>query len=141
MVMNRVAAIFRMINDTNEEDEEYIQEAYTYGSFLLAKHIKDKIGKKLPKGNVFRKIPKRKTFNLQEKIEGKHVEEELREAKCRADRAPSIMRDLRANCKYLQELFRGEVYDEWEGELNRDDREVRNGEKRMMVKLLGMILA
>jgi hypothetical protein len=43
MVMNRVVAIFRMINDTNEEDEDYIQEAYSYGSFLLTKHIQDKI--------------------------------------------------------------------------------------------------
>jgi hypothetical protein len=42
MVMNRAAAIFRMINDTNEEDEDYIQEAYTYGSFLLTNIFKTK---------------------------------------------------------------------------------------------------
>jgi hypothetical protein len=44
--MNRVATLFRMINDTNEEDEEFIQDAYTYGSFLLSKRIQDRIGKK-----------------------------------------------------------------------------------------------
>jgi hypothetical protein len=41
--MNRVAALFRMINDTEEKDEEFIQETYTYGSFLLTKHIQEKI--------------------------------------------------------------------------------------------------
>jgi hypothetical protein len=50
LVMNRVSALFRMINDTNEEDEEFIQDAYTYGSFLLSIHMQDKIGKKLNKG-------------------------------------------------------------------------------------------
>jgi hypothetical protein len=58
MVMNRVATIFKMINDTNEEDEEYIQEAYTYSSFLLAKHIQDKIGKKFQKETYSEKYPK-----------------------------------------------------------------------------------
>jgi hypothetical protein len=29
LVMNRVAALFRMINDTNEEDEEFFQDVYT----------------------------------------------------------------------------------------------------------------
>jgi hypothetical protein len=71
--MNRVASLFRMINDTNEENEEFIQEAYTYGSFLLSKHIQDKIGKKLTKGNVYRRIPKKKS-TLEEEIEGKDVE-------------------------------------------------------------------
>jgi hypothetical protein len=50
--MNRVAALFRMINDTEEKEEEFIQEAYTYGTFLLSKHIQEKIGKKLNKENV-----------------------------------------------------------------------------------------
>jgi hypothetical protein len=35
VIMNREAALFRMINDTNEEDEEFIQEAYTYGAFYF----------------------------------------------------------------------------------------------------------
>jgi hypothetical protein len=78
---------------------------------------------------------------MQEKIEGKDVEEELREANCRADRATSIMRDLKANCKYLQELFRGEMHDEWKGEPNRDVKEERNGMKRMVNILVDMILA
>jgi hypothetical protein len=39
--MIKAAAIFRMLNDTNEEDEEYIQEAYTYVTFLLTKHIQE----------------------------------------------------------------------------------------------------
>jgi hypothetical protein len=41
--MNSVAVLFRMINDTEEKDEEFIEEAYTYESFLLSKHIQDKI--------------------------------------------------------------------------------------------------
>jgi hypothetical protein len=64
LLMMKAAAIFRMLNDTNEEDKEYIQEAYTYVTFLFTKHIQDKIGKKIPKGNVYRKIPKRKKFTL-----------------------------------------------------------------------------
>jgi hypothetical protein len=50
--MNRVAALFRTINDTEEKDEEFIQEIYTYGSFLLSKHIQEKRGKKLRNGNL-----------------------------------------------------------------------------------------
>jgi hypothetical protein len=42
--MNRVASLFRMINDTQEKDEELIQEANSYGSFLFSRHIQDKIG-------------------------------------------------------------------------------------------------
>jgi hypothetical protein len=99
--MNRVAALFRMINDTNEEDEEFIQEAYTYGSFLLSKHIQDKIWKKLTKGKVYRRIPTKKS-TLEEEIEGKYVEKDLQEAKYRADRLESIMQGLKANCEYLQ---------------------------------------
>jgi hypothetical protein len=34
LVMNRVGALFRMINDREERDEEFIQGTYTYGSFL-----------------------------------------------------------------------------------------------------------
>jgi hypothetical protein len=47
-----------MINDTDEKDEEFIQDTYAYGSFLLSKHIQDKIGKKMNKGNVYINIPK-----------------------------------------------------------------------------------
>jgi hypothetical protein len=47
-----------MINDTEEKDEEFIQEAYTYASFLMSKLIQEKIGKKINKGNVFRKMQK-----------------------------------------------------------------------------------
>jgi phage-related protein len=32
-LMDRIAALFRMINDTEEKDEEFIQDAYTYRSF------------------------------------------------------------------------------------------------------------
>jgi hypothetical protein len=60
--MMKAAAIFRMLNDTNEEDTEYIQEAYTYVTFLLSKHIQDRIGKKIPKGNVYRRVPKKKSY-------------------------------------------------------------------------------
>jgi hypothetical protein len=142
MVMNRVAAIFRMINDTNEEDEEYIKEAYTYGSFLLTKHIQEKIGKKLPKGNIFRKIPKKKSFTIGEKLEGKHVEEELKETKYRADRATNVMKDLRANCEYLQEIMREEIHDEWENKQVQDlRRENSNTKKRVRTQLTNMILA
>jgi hypothetical protein len=97
LLMIKTAAIFRMLNDTNEEDEEYIQEAYTYVTFLLTKHIQDKIGKKIPKGNVFRKIPKRKTYTTGEKIEGKNVEGELRETQIRSDKTLKMMNDIVAN--------------------------------------------
>jgi hypothetical protein len=49
LLMNKVTALFRMINDTEEKDEEFIQETYTYVIFLLSKHIQEKIGKKLNK--------------------------------------------------------------------------------------------
>jgi hypothetical protein len=32
-----------MINDTEEKDEEFNQEAYTYTSFLMSRHIQEKI--------------------------------------------------------------------------------------------------
>jgi hypothetical protein len=75
LVMNRVAAIFRMIKDTEEKDEEFIQEPYTNDSFLLSKQIREKIGKKLRNGNVYRNNPK--TRVLKEEIEGKDTEKDL----------------------------------------------------------------
>jgi hypothetical protein len=60
LVMTRVAALLRMINDTEEKDEKFIQETYTYVSFLLSKHIQEKIGKKLRNDNVYRNISKKK---------------------------------------------------------------------------------
>jgi hypothetical protein len=141
LVMNRIAALFRMINGTNEEDEEFIQEAYTYGSFRLSKHIQDKIEKKLNKGNVFRRIPKKKS-TIEEQIEGKDVEKDLREAKYIADRAANIMEGLKANCSYMQETFREEVYDEWMADQNQDLRKTNsNTKKRIQNQLVGMILA
>jgi hypothetical protein len=80
LLLSRVAALFRMINNTEEKNEEFIQETYTYGAFLLAKHIQDKIGEKLNKGNVYRNIPNRKR-RLNEEIEGKDIEKDLNEAK------------------------------------------------------------
>jgi hypothetical protein len=58
--MDRIAALFRMIKDTDEKDEEFLQEAYTYPSFLMSRHIKDKIGKKINKGNTLRRMTKKK---------------------------------------------------------------------------------
>jgi hypothetical protein len=129
LVMNRVAALFRMINDTNEEDEDFIQEVYTYGSFLLRKHIQDKIGKKLSKGNVFRKIPKKKS-TIEEQIEGKDVEKDLREAKYRADRAATVMEGIKANCEYLQETFREKLFDEWTGDQNQEPEKAKSNRKK-----------
>jgi hypothetical protein len=60
LVINRMAALFRMINDTYEKDEEFIQETYTYGSFLLSKHIQEKIGKKLKMETCIEIFRKRK---------------------------------------------------------------------------------
>jgi hypothetical protein len=56
-----------MIDDT-EKNEEFIQETYTYGAFLLIKRIQKKMGKKLRNGNVYRNIPKKKR-SLNEEIE------------------------------------------------------------------------
>jgi hypothetical protein len=66
---------------------------------------------------VFRRIPKKKS-TIEEQIEGKDVEKDLQEAKYRADRAARVMEDLKANCGYLQETYREEVYDEWTGDQN-----------------------
>jgi uncharacterized protein Veg len=41
-LMDRIATLFRMINDTEEKDEEFIQEAYTYASFLMSRHLQGK---------------------------------------------------------------------------------------------------
>jgi hypothetical protein len=103
LVMSRVTALFRMINDTDEKDEESIQEAYTYESFLLLKHIQDKIGGKLNKGNVYRRIPE-KRISLKDEIEGKDVEKYLNEAKHKADRLENILVELKGNIAYLQEI-------------------------------------
>jgi hypothetical protein len=96
-------------------------------SFLLSKHIQEKIGKKIPKGNVFRRIPKRKSYTLQEKIEGKEVEKDLREAKIRADKATSIAREMKANCEHIREQIREDIHDEWANGMVKEDREERKG--------------
>jgi hypothetical protein len=141
LVMNRVAALLRMINDTNEEDEEFIQEAHTYGSFLLSKRIQDKIGKKISKGNMFRRIPKNKS-TIEEQIEGKDVEKDLKEAKYRADRLATIMEGLRSNCGYLQETFREELFDEFTRDQNQELKKMKsNTKKRIQSQLVGMGLA
>jgi hypothetical protein len=88
--MNRVPGLFRMINDTEEKDEEFIRETYTYGSFLLSKHIQDRIGKKLNKGNVYMNIPKKRR-SLKDEIEGKDVEKDMNEAKYKADRLENVL--------------------------------------------------
>jgi hypothetical protein len=80
LVMSRVANLFSIIHNTDEKDEEFIQETYTYGPFLVSKHIQEKIGKKLKNGNVYKNIPKKKR-TLKEEIEGKDVEKDLNEAK------------------------------------------------------------
>jgi hypothetical protein len=66
VLMNRVAVLFRMINDTGEKDEEFIQETYTYGTFLLSKHIQEKIGKKLSMG-MYTEISQRRKGHSKKK--------------------------------------------------------------------------
>jgi hypothetical protein len=66
---------------------------------------------------VFRRIPKKKS-TIEEQIDGKDVEKDLKEAKYRADRLASIMEGLRANCGFLQETFREELHDEYAGDQN-----------------------
>jgi hypothetical protein len=68
--MNRLVTLFIIINDTEEKVEEFIQETYTYGSFLLTKYIQEKIRKKLRNDNVYRNITKKKR-TLNEEIEEK----------------------------------------------------------------------
>jgi hypothetical protein len=128
--------------------ENVLQEAYTYGSFLLRKHIQDKFGKKLSKGNVFRRIPKKKSTKeerkntIEEQIEGKALEKDLREAKYRADRAATIMEGVKADCGYLQEIFREELFDEWTGDQNQESRKAKSNRKeRIQSQLTGSILA
>jgi hypothetical protein len=44
-LMDRIAALFRMINDTEEKDEDFIQEACTYASFKCQNIYKKNRGK------------------------------------------------------------------------------------------------
>jgi hypothetical protein len=57
--MDRIIPILRMINDTEEKDFLFIQEEYTFLTFLLAKHIQDKIGKETYTGHCPRKAGNR----------------------------------------------------------------------------------
>jgi hypothetical protein len=75
-------------------------------------------------------------------LEGKDTEEELRGTKIRADRATSIMKDLGANCRYLQEIMREEVHDEWVNDQIQDKRkEDSNKKRRIRTRLTNTILA
>jgi hypothetical protein len=127
LVMSRVTALFRMINDTDEKDEEYIRETYTYGSFLLLKHIQDKIGEKLNKGNVYRRIPE-KRISLKDEIEGKDGGKALNKAKYKADKLENILAGLKARIAYLQEVRNAKIYDEVEGDTREaiEERECKN---------------
>jgi hypothetical protein len=140
LLMNRVAALFRMINDTEEKDEEFIQETYTYGSFLLFKHIQEKIGG-ISKENIYRNIAKKKR-SIKEEIEGKDVGKDLNEAKYKSDSMKKILVGLRANIAYLQEIRKSEVYDEIDGDQReaRKERESNTG-KRIEKLLTSVILA
>jgi hypothetical protein len=114
-VMDRVTSIFRMINDTEEREEDFIQEAYTYATFLLSIHIQEKIGKEIKKGNTYRPIPKKKgreRFNIQEKVEGKDVEKGIQEAKRKADKQDGIMAKLRTNLFEAKMLIGNKIYRE-----------------------------
>jgi hypothetical protein len=70
---------------------------------------------------VYRRIPKKKS-TLEEEIEGKDVEKDLKGAKNRADRLATIMEGLKANCGYLQETFREELFNELAGDQNQELR-------------------
>jgi hypothetical protein len=141
LVMNRVAALFRMINDTEENDEEFMQETYIYGSFLLTKHIQEKIGKKLRNDNVYRNIPKKEGM-LKEEIEGKDIEKDLSEAKYKADYHENILMGLRSNIARMQEIIKGKVYDEIEGDYRYVEKEgTSNARIRMGKQLMSAILA
>jgi hypothetical protein len=59
-----------MINNTEEKDEEFIQKASTSASFLISRHIQEKIGKKINKGNEYMKISKKKGRSNQEEMKG-----------------------------------------------------------------------
>jgi hypothetical protein len=131
-----------MLNDTNEEDEEYKQEAYTYVTFLLTKHIQEKIGKKIPKGNVYRKIPKKKTFTIGEKIEGKDVVQELRETQIRSDKTLRIMNEIVANCDYLREMNKNQIHNEWTNDQMQEEREEnKNSKKRERERVMNATIA
>jgi hypothetical protein len=141
LAMNRVAALFKMINDTEEKYEEFIQETYMYGSFLLSKHIQEKIGKKLRNGNVHRNIPKKKR-TLKEEIEGKDIEKDLNEAKYKADIQENILMGLRANIAHLQEIIKDKVYHQIEGDYRYAEKEGKsNARIRMGKQLTNIILA
>jgi hypothetical protein len=141
LLMIKAAAIFRMLNDTNEEDEEYKQDAYAYVTFLLTKHIQDKVGKKIPKGNVYRRIPKKKAFTIGEKIEGKDVIQELRETQIRSDKTMKMMNDIVANCDYLREMNNNQIYHEWVNDQVREVREEnKNSKKREREKLMNITM-
>jgi hypothetical protein len=136
-----LSALFRMINDTEEKDEEFIQETYTCGSFLLSKHIQEKIGKKLKHCNVYRNIPKKKR-TLKEEIEGKDIEKDLNEAKYKADIQENILMGLRASIAHMQEIIKGKFYDEIEGDYRYVEKEgKRNSRIRTGKQLMSTILA
>jgi hypothetical protein len=140
VLMNRIASLFRMINDSKEKDEKFIQKP-TYDSFLLSKRIQEKIGKKLSEGNVYRNIPKEKKA-LKDEIEGKDVEKDLNEAKYRADSLENILTRLRVNIAYLQEIRKREVYDKIEGDHREEIRERKcNARQRTGKQLTSAILA
>jgi hypothetical protein len=132
-----------MINGTEEKDEEFIQEMYTYGIFLLSKHIQENIGKKLGNGNVYRNIPKKKRA-LKEEVEGKDIEKDLKEAKYKEDTQESILVGLRVNVAHLQEIVKGKVYDEIEGDYryvvedSGSNARIRMG-KQLMIAILAQI--
>jgi hypothetical protein len=51
----------------------------------MSRQIQEQIGKKINKGNVYRKIPKKKERNFQEEIEGGNLERDLNQAKYDVD--------------------------------------------------------
>jgi glutamine synthetase len=89
---------------------------------------------------VLRRVPKKKA-TLEEEIEGENVEKDLREAKYRSNRLESSMQRLKANCGYLQETLREELYDEYTRDQNQEIKQKNSQAKvRIQKQLIGMIL-
>jgi hypothetical protein len=82
LVMNRITRNFKKINalgitGVTETQKEYIHASYKLMTFLLKRHISEKIEKKISNKKVPREDVKART-TLKESFDGEKMEEDLR---------------------------------------------------------------
>jgi hypothetical protein len=126
-VFNDIAVLFREINvnhifGINQVEKDYIQAVYTRMTYLLRRHIWEKISKKVDKVHMIRKHGN--NWRNKRKINGindETLEENKREKLAEWDRKEDALIQFIAECKNLKELQRQEwgildrITDEIEG--------------------------